>query len=200
VQTITLSAAAFGTANLGTLAGLQVVPVPLTLAGVPVPAGSLLVFNGTATNDRVVAIDPTTGSVIASLLLAVNADLTAGVVDPASGHVFVASNSLTGGNHLVELDPLTGAQLGVIAAPFSVQTGAGLAISPTTGHLWLGAVGGGAVVVEYAITSTGVLTELRRVNLSAQLVNQNEITGLAFAADGSLWVGSTQGEVYRVIV
>jgi outer membrane protein assembly factor BamB len=200
VQTITLTAGVFGSANLGTLAGLQVLGAPMSLAGVTVAAGSLLVFNGTATNDRVVAIDPATGALIASLSLAVNADLTGGVFDPASGHLFVTSNSLTGGNHLVEFDASSGAQVAVIAAPFSVQTGAGLAISPLSGHLWLGSVGGGALLVEYAITGTGVLTELRRVNATTQSINQNEITGLAFAGDGALWVGSTQGELYRVVV
>jgi hypothetical protein len=41
---------------------------------------------------------------------------------------------------------------------------------------------------------------LRRVNLSSQGVDQNEISGLSFGADGRLYVGSTQGEIYKVLL
>jgi hypothetical protein len=36
--------------------------------------------------------------------------------------------------------------------------------------------------------------------LAAQGVNANEISGLAFAPDGSLRVASTQGVIYKVTV
>ena len=39
---------------------------------------------------------------------------------------------------------------------------------------------------------------MRRLSLVSQGVNQNEISGLSFAADGALWVASTQGELYRI--
>ncbi len=48
------------------------------------------------------------------------------------------------------------------------------------------------------VTRAGV--EVRRIDLAAQGVNTNEISGLAFAADGTLRVASTQGMVYKVDV
>ncbi len=48
------------------------------LNGTDVPAGSLLVFNGYPNTDRVVAVNPGTGAVIASLALDANYDLAAG--------------------------------------------------------------------------------------------------------------------------
>ena len=83
LQTVTLSTADFGSTYLYNLAGLQIVPAvgptPLVsvfkLNGTDVPAGSLLVFNGYPNTDRVVALNPGTGAVIASLALDANYDL-----------------------------------------------------------------------------------------------------------------------------
>jgi len=36
--------------------------------------------------------------------------------------------------------------------------------------------------------------------VAAQGINQNEISGLSFDAAGNLWVASTQGEIYKVLV
>ena len=52
--------------------------------------------------------------------------------------------------------------------------------------------------MEYRIDGTGVLTELRRLDASLQGIRRNEISGLSFAPDGSLWVASTQGEIYKL--
>ena len=38
------------------------------------------------------------------------------------------------------------------------------------------------------LADSKTLTELRRVNLASQGINQNEISGLAFAPGGLLWV------------
>ena len=57
----------------------------MTLGATSVPAGSLLVFNGYPNPDRVIAVNPATGAVIASLALDANHDLTSGVYDPTSG-------------------------------------------------------------------------------------------------------------------
>ncbi|MBC7726373.1 MAG: hypothetical protein H7242_01980, partial [Microbacteriaceae bacterium] len=46
----------------------------------------------------------------------------------------------------------------------------------------------------------GVLSELRRLDTRSQGIDQNEISGLAFAPDGALWVSSTQGQLYRLTV
>ena len=96
------------------------------------------------------------------------------------------------------INPATGVQTGVTTTPFNIQSWSGLAIDPTTGHLWLGSAGGGAQLVEYLIGAGGALTELRRVDTTAQGINQNEISGLSFAPDGTLYVASSQGEIYKI--
>jgi hypothetical protein len=188
-QSITLSAA-FGSTNYSA-GGLQVAPAAFTLGATAVPAGSLLLFNGTPSPDRVVAVDPATGAVIASLTLAANYDTTAGVHDPVSGHLFLLDRQ-PGTDLIVELDPATGVKLGEFAAPFNAGE-AGLALDPVTGHLWYGSDQRNEVV---ELTTAGV--EVRRIDLAAQGVNNNEINGLAFDAAGRLLVASSQGVVYRV--
>jgi outer membrane protein assembly factor BamB len=165
------------------------------LGATAVPAGSLLVFNGYASTDRVIAVNPATGAVIASLALDANYELTAGVFDAASGHLFITEQG-SPGNRIIELNAATGAQIAAFTVPFNVQNWAGLAIDPVSGNLWLGSYTNTWELVE--LTRAGV--EVRRVDLRAQGVNDNEISGLAFAPDGSLLVASTHGVVYRVTV
>ena len=128
------------------------------------------------------------------MALATNYDLTGGTYDAVSNRIYLAANT----NSLVMVSPTTGAELGTSPPPFNVQSNAGLAVDPTTGHLWLGAANGGPQLVEYQIGGGGTLTELRRVDTRAQGLDQNEISGLAVAADGTLWVASIQGEIYKI--
>jgi hypothetical protein len=196
LQTITLTSA-FGSTSLANNAGLQVLSAPMTLGTTNVPAGSLLVFNGNlGTNDRVVAVDPANGAVITSLTLGTRYSLTGGTFNAANGHIYL-TEAVGAGNRIVEVSN-TGAQLGAVTVPFSVQSAAGVTIDPTTGHLWLGALNGGSQLLEYRIDDAGSLTLLRSLDATSQNINQNEISGLSFAADGSLWVASTLGEVYRI--
>jgi hypothetical protein len=190
LQTITLPVDSFGS-TYGGYAGLQVAPSAMTLGGMSVPAGSLLLFSGYNNPDQVTAIDPATGAAIATLALLQNYDLTAGAYDPISKHLFVV-NRLTGPNSIVEIDPANGAELSNFALPFYAGQ-AGLAINPVTGNLWYGS-GQSTNVVE--LTRTG--TVLRQVDLAPQGVNQNVIDGLAFDAAGNLYVASNQGVVYKV--
>ena len=81
-----------------------------------------------------------------------------------------------------------------------MQTWSGLAIEPSTGHLWLGSVNGGPQLAEFQIGAGGTLSLIGTLSVSDQRVNQNEISGLAFDSDGVLWISSTQGEIYRVTV
>ena len=98
------------------------------------------------------------------------------------------------------INPATGVLTGTFTAPFNIQSWSGLAIDPTTGHLWLGALNGGAALAEFQIGVGGALTQLRTVNISSQGVNNNEISGLSFDPSGKLWIASTQGEIYKVVV
>jgi hypothetical protein len=194
LQTITLTDA-FGTPYASNLAGLQVLGQAITLNGTSVPQGSLLLFSGYASPDRVIAVNASNGAVITSLGLAQNYDLAAGVFDAASGHLFV-TDSRNSANRIVEINAATGAEIASFVVPFPVYSYAGLAVDPVTGNLWLGTYSAAATLVE--LTRTG--TEVRRLDLASQGVNDNEISGLAFAPDGSLRVASSSGVVYEALV
>jgi len=195
LQTLTLNAGDFGQTYSYNHTGLQILPAPMTLGTTAVPAGSLLVFNGYANPDRVTAVNPSNGAVIASLALAGNFDLSSGLYDPTSGHLFISFNGGSG-TELREINPATGAVLASITTPVNMQTWSGIAIDPVTNNLWIGSTQTGSTIVE--ITRTG--TEVRRVSLASQGINQGEISGLSFDNAGNLWVASTQGQLYRVQV
>jgi hypothetical protein len=188
-QTIALPSAS---ATHGFFSGLQVVPA-MTLGATAVPAGSLLLFSGNPSPDRVIAIDPATGAAIATLTLAQNYDVTAGVYDAASGHLFVLDRR-TNPNRIAEVNAATGAEIASFAAPFNGGW-AGLAIDPIGGNLWFGSDNSRSVA---EITRSG--TVLRTVDLTPQGIDNNEIAGLVFDTTGKLLVASTQGVVYRVTV
>ncbi|WP_419580402.1 Ig-like domain-containing protein [Stieleria magnilauensis] len=168
--------------------GLQVLPTAMTLSGVAIPAGSLLVTNGGASTDKVYAVNPNTGVILATRDLGLNHDPVAGVYHPTSGSLFLLDGSP---DQLLQIDPTSGAVLNSFALPIDVNYG-GLAIDPVTGNLWIGS-SQTTSVSEY--TTAGVL--VRSVNLSAQGLG-NELSGLAFDAAGRLFVSSNNGVVYRL--
>jgi hypothetical protein len=190
LQTITLDAN-FGSAYTASYVGLQVLPQAISLAGTAVPAGSLLLFNGYYGN-QVVAVNPATGAVLAKLSPLQNYAASAGVFDASTGHLFVLSNA----NQLVELDAATGAAVSTHALPINTVSYSGLAIDPTSGNLWIGSYNGASQIVQ--IDRNGV--EIKRIDLATQGIDNNEISGLAFAPDGSLRVASTHGVVYKVVL
>ncbi len=186
----------FANATLGSTyfwGGLQSVPVAFNLNSVAVPAGSLLVFNGVTNPDRVVALDPATGTVIASLALAANYDLVAGVFHPGTGDLFVTDRR-TGPHKIVRISTATGAEVSSFTAPVDAGNG-GLAVDPLTGNLWYGADNSQTL---YEITIAG--GAVRSIATPALGINQNEISGLAFENDTTILVSSTQGRVYRITV
>ena len=128
----TLAAFSLPGGNSGNV-GLQVLPAAMTLAGVSVPAGSLLVTNGSASFDKIYAISSTTGAILATLDLGQNLDPVAGIYDPASGSLFLARR-LT--DQILKVNPATGAVQNSFTLPFDVSYG-GLALHPTTGNLWI---------------------------------------------------------------
>ncbi|MHA4866064.1 Ig-like domain-containing protein [Duganella sp. PWIR1] len=194
LQSIALTPA-MGNQYTANYAGLQVLPSAATLAGVAVPAGSLLLFEGYPYNgnNAVAAIDPATGALIAKLELPVSYYSTAGVYDAASGQLFLLSHQL---NQMVALNPATGAEIARYNLPLNVQNYAGMALDPSDGNFWIAGYSDVGMLVK--ISKTG--TELRRVDAAAQGINANEISGLAFDADGSLRVASVRGVIYRVSV
>src|SRR5262249_22147044 len=81
IRSITLNSN-FGVTNY--FGGMQIVPATFSLNGTSVPAGSLLLADGAPNPDRIIAVDPTTGSIIATLTLTKNYDTPAGIYDPVS--------------------------------------------------------------------------------------------------------------------
>ena len=194
LQTITMSAGTYGTAFTFNFAGLQILGASMTLNATTVAAGSLLVLNGSPNTDRIVAINPATGGLIAALAVDANYDLTSGVFDPATGYLFIAATNAT--SRIVALSPSNGLQINTTTAPFGLQGSSGMAIDPVTGHLWLGAGAGGAQLVEYLTRPNGTVTELRRLDLSGVGLT-SDISGLSFDGYGNLWVATVGGTLYR---
>jgi hypothetical protein len=201
IQTIDMTDIAFGGAPFTqNLSGLQVLTSALTLGTTKVSPLTLLVFDGITNPDRVIAVNPVTEAVLATLVLSANYDLTSGVYDAGSGLLLLASSNGATGTEVVAVNPVTGAQVASTTTGINVLTWSGMAIQPSTGHLWLGSFNGGPQVIEFQINAGGTLTELRRVNIASQGPNSNEISGLAFDAAGKLCVSSIKGVIYVVTV
>ncbi|WP_235578406.1 Ig-like domain-containing protein [Pseudorhodoferax sp. Leaf267] len=189
-QTIVLTTAMGPYVTAQGYAGLQINPSAFSLGGVSVPAGSLVLVNGYGRN-HVTALNPATGAVIAQLDLA-GSYLTSGVLDASTGRIFATTSD----NRLSEFNAATGALVQGVTLPFTVTGNTGMAIDPASGHLWVGASGTGTSIV--LLNRAGV--EQRRVDLASQGIDSGEISGLAFAPDGTLRVSSTRGTVYSVTV
>ena len=120
----------------------------MTLGNASVPAGSLLVFNGYANPDRVIAVNPASGAVIASLVLAGNYDLTAACTtrprarcsSPRTTGRATGCSSIDRGNRRAKM---------AITVPLNVAAWSGLAIDPASGNLWLGSTQGNEVVASH---------------------------------------------------
>ena len=147
-----------GSGSTGNI-GLQILPTAMTLGASAVPAGSLLLTNGTASNDQIFALNPTSGVQIAALNLGQNLDPVAGVYHAGVNELLILDGSP---DEIVRLNPANGTVLGRFDAPFDVNFG-GLAIHPVTGNLWV-ASSQGTQLAE--MTPAGVL--LRLFDVSGQ--------------------------------
>jgi uncharacterized protein YjiK len=192
LQSIPLTVKDFGSTQI-TVAGLQMAPETFTLNGASIPAGSLLVFNGEPNTDRVIALNPATGAVLASLTLKANYDLTSGLYDPTTKHLLLTERN-SSARRLLEIDPADGAEISSLPIDYAEERG--LAIDPVTGNLWLAGTSTPSVLVE--MTRSG--TQVRQINIGLQGVNDSEVSGLSFDDTGKLLVSSTQGRIYSVDV
>jgi hypothetical protein len=166
--------------------GLQILPAAIpSLGGSAVAAGNLLVTNGGASFDKIFAVNPTTGAVMATLDLGQNLNPVAGVFHQPTGHLFVLDDSP---NEVVELDPATGGVVRRFTTPFDISSG-GLAVHPDTGNLWIGSSTSNSLA---EVTPTGTL--VRTVDLSQ--FGDLDVSGLAFRNSTDIWASSTRGLVY----
>ena len=180
--------------------GLQIVPTPangvtIRLGGTAVPAGSLLLTNGSANPDALYALNPANGTILAALNLpAPNANINpvAGVFTPA-GRLFVLDENT---EQVVELDPASGTILRSFATPFPINYG-GLAVDPASGELWVGSSQSNTVALVKVSDNSG--TVLRQVDLRSQNLN-SDLSGLAFDNAGQLLASTTRGFLLRGFV
>jgi outer membrane protein assembly factor BamB len=157
-----------------------------------VPAGSLLLFKGYPQNGNssVVAINPANGAALASLQMQGNYYSTAGLYDDSSKHLFLLSETY---NQMVEVNATTGSEIGRYSLPVNIQGTAGIAIDPADGNFWLSGSNAGSQLVK--VDRQGV--ELRRVDLAGQGIPNGQVSGISFAADGTLRISSNQGVIYQ---
>jgi hypothetical protein len=176
--------------------GLDIAPAGFSMhdttsnTNVAVPTGSLIVFNGQPNPDRVVAMDPTTGAVLATLVLTGNFDVVGGAVT-STGRMFVLDPSA---DRVREINPTTGAEIttGSFAAGMDITSG-DIAIHPTTGDIWI-ASAATTTLREYTIAGVFV----RSIDVTPQGVS-TELTGLAFRPNGGTFdvlASSNRGVVY----
>src|SRR6266850_1601754 len=166
--------------------GLQILPAAMTLGATVVPAGSLLLTNGTTSFDQIFALNPITGAQIAALNLGQNLDPVAGVYHAGVNELLLLDGSP---DEIVRVNPANGAVLGRFDVPFDVNFG-GLAIHPVTGNLW---VASSQVTRLAEMTPAGVL--LREFEVSGQ-GPATELSGLAFRDADTLLASSTRAVVY----
>jgi hypothetical protein len=181
----------------GTSIGLDITPVGITLhdtssnTNVDLPAGTLLVFNGTPDPNRIVAMDPLTGTILAMLNDAVNFHIRGGAVT-STGRIFILDPSP---DMVREIDPLSGLEIIGSRIDVNVDPHDGdVAIHPITGNIWV-ASDDRNTLVEYTLGGTLV----RTVNLASFGIG-SELSGLAFQTMGNgdvkLLATSKRGVVY----
>ncbi|MGB0600309.1 MAG: Ig-like domain-containing protein [Rubripirellula sp.] len=173
--------------------GLHITPEAMTLAGITVPAGSLLVSNSRPSPDQVFAINPITGEIISTLALEQNLDVVSLTYDPSGGgHLYLLDANPS---QVVEIDLGTGSVINTIdiSGFLDLANGrGGLVIDPITGNLWVGGTANSNLI---EITTDGTL--VRTVDLTDQGINR-EASGLAFDQDGKLLVSSIHAGIYRI--
>ena len=179
-RSITLTDGTGGTPNFGSTSffgGMQIVPAVMTLNGTSVPQGSLLLFDGETNPDTVIAVNPTTGAIITTLVLTKNYDLTAGIYDPFSGHIYLVDRSV-GPNQIVAINPATGAEIAGSRFNLPFNAGeSGLALDPAgDGTFWYGSDQSNNVV---HLSATGTVIKTDDLTL-ARGSTINEINGPSF--------------------
>ena len=182
--------------NANGYGGIQVLPMAMTLNGVPIPAGSLLLTNGQISPDTIYAMNPATGAILALLPLAkqtspaTEINPTAGLYDQATNLIYVLGNS---DGKIDAINPATGAIVNSFASHVP-QNGGGLALDPTTHQLW--EVAYGSTIAYLLDKSTGVI--LHQMDFSTVGVT-NQITGMVFDSAGEIWLSEySYGVLYYV--
>ena len=174
---------------------LDVADDPLVLGGTPVPAGSLLASNGDDAPDVVYALDPLTGTVLASVTI--GNDETVGVsYNPADGRLY----SVDWTDDLIRVfDPADGSAI----TSFPVAPAGSPPLDVFYGDVDVDADGNLQIVTD-VVEQTRVLTTsgdfVRDFDLSLVSPDDDlDLSGIAFDnRRGEAWVTSRGGLVYRL--
>jgi YD repeat-containing protein len=170
---------------------LDVVSEPLVIGGTFVPAGTLLVVNGSA--KTLFGIDRDTGAVLASVSLPVPFPSVLGGSYHAARNTMFLVDSAT----VFEMNPATGALLQSFpvqpagSPAYSLSHG-DLEVDPLTGNLLM--VNSGAMAIR-ELTPTGQFVR----DQSIAPLNVGGLSGIAIdEATRHVWVSNTIGEVYEL--
>jgi hypothetical protein len=179
-------------------ADVEVAPVDMSLAGVPVPAGSVLYIDGESGVAEVYAVDPATGTVIATLVTQFGVShVVGGAYHPQRGTLFLVQDRVPGGaaaNRIAEVDAATGAVLSswvttATRPTFTVNYG-DLDVAPN----------GNLFIVSSDELSIGEFTpEGAFVQEHAYPTGVSSVCGIGVdQATCTVWVASTSSTVWRL--
>lgn len=174
---------------------IDVAPVPLLVAGVEVPAGTLLFANGESDVAEIYAIDPATGTVLATLITAFGASHVVGAAyHPALDQYFAIQDRVPGatdGNLAAAID----SQTGMVLASWSVLPN----FDVNYGDVDVCLATGNLMFVSSNETTIGEFTtEGTFVTKHALPPGVGALAGIALDdASGQVWVVSNSGGVWR---
>ena len=121
--------------------------------------------------------------------------------DPNTGELFVVDRNHSGGNRIVGIDPVSGAEDPnfTFNAPFNLGNG-GLALDPATtgpsaGTFWLSSEFTDDIV---QMSNTGTI--LRHLTVGLQAAGNIGLSGIVFDAAGNLLASTGQGVVVKLDV
>ena len=162
----------------------------LTLNGVSVPAGALLVTNSRFGIDQIYALDPVDGTVLSSLATRFSANALVGGAHHPIRNSFFVINQID--ETLTEIDPSNGSRLGGFdLSDFGYEVDFGdVAVDPSTGELLIVSSTRNVIL---RVTPDG---DLRGV--AALPAGVSSLSGVAAIDADEIYVSSTLGEVFRL--
>ena len=171
---------------------IEFAPEALSLGGTLVPAGTMLFVNGETGTADVYAVDPSDGTVLATLVTAFgNNHVVGGAWHPIRDTLFLVADQFDATpSTIAEIDPATGAVLNSFGAGTGVNFG-DLDVDVGTGNLFLATDAFGAL---RELSPTGVL-----VRDWAWPGGVTGISGIGLdEGRAEIWAGSTGGTLYLV--
>ncbi|GFE50819.1 hypothetical protein So717_25720 [Roseobacter cerasinus] len=177
--------------NISSYGDLDVAPQAFMLNGTNVPAGSLLYSNGSDTVVEVFALDPSDGTVIASVATGLPAGRGIGMTfNPFTGNLILLDFAT---DDLIEINPADGSILSTLDLnQFGFITSFGdVDIDPTNGDILV--VGSPETTILRLSPTFEVLDE---ISLPAAV--PNNLSGLAMIDGNSAFVSEVSGEITRL--